>query len=541
MTVESWGEYERRRRLIRIAQAAAITCHGNAILRGLSSPKFFPYNSTCEFCGSISFWDVLRCDLPGDVYEYVSPCEIANTPDSWFSQLSSRNIRCLRLNCLPTKHIETTGQPLCPSHEDHIWQIEAELHNGDSEIWIPRWDIFDTKISQKEGKNWFVRYNLSNLYSTRQTPKKPLTEIKKIFFEALLNVRTFAEVNGLGFTDHFTAALKILDHFDFEPANHADISPPGVLDADALQLLNAATRAWVFGGNGCWNALRCDESMRQEYQEVTYALYDAIHEAVAAAATASAGNAKAEMTEPCRTGVLAMKAANEKNIQDYLKKFSNGNPALHGILAQILTPVLSGWAPCLRAVPGSIDGRGPLYEFAPLQEISLAGRIHRITTLLEEAMTADSSWLRTNTNLTVLAQAENPDVVILMLKEFNCGHMPVGARSYDIEIVKQFADGFSIIHLQTAAAINRQFTLMKQNFGNYTPERLAQNLWDEWRLYSLWDPQDKPQASMLVKLKGKKTVQLCRGYGNRPLNSRYLFYIREFMEENGIEVNRNAL
>ncbi len=62
-----------------VAQIVALTCYGNAFLRGHTVPGFFPTNSTCQFCGSVTFVEAVK-PLLGKQKEI----EIAKNPDERF-------------------------------------------------------------------------------------------------------------------------------------------------------------------------------------------------------------------------------------------------------------------------------------------------------------------------------------------------------------------------------------------------------------------------------------------------------------------------
>lgn len=75
-----------------IAQIAALTIYGNAVLTGHSIPKFFPDNSTCKFCDEIAF-----AELGKSLFGKVRESRIAASPDEWFSYLRKKWARGVRL------------------------------------------------------------------------------------------------------------------------------------------------------------------------------------------------------------------------------------------------------------------------------------------------------------------------------------------------------------------------------------------------------------------------------------------------------------
>src|SRR5262249_10583126 len=79
-----------------IAQMVALTCHGNALLRGLPGAAFFPLNSTFQHCDQVSF-----VELYTRLFRRPGEKEVAETPDQWFQYLQRLGARGLRLSCTP--------------------------------------------------------------------------------------------------------------------------------------------------------------------------------------------------------------------------------------------------------------------------------------------------------------------------------------------------------------------------------------------------------------------------------------------------------
>lgn len=81
--------------------------------------------------------------------------------------------------------------------------------------------------------------------------------------------------------DIFRAAIDVLN--DRKPENFVPyLSFPGeVMGAEQLRLLQAADKAWVFGGMGSWNDLGYESDERQlKYEAVSNQLYQAVNVAI---------------------------------------------------------------------------------------------------------------------------------------------------------------------------------------------------------------------------------------------------------------------
>jgi hypothetical protein len=75
-----------------IAQLAALTCHGNAFLAGRDFARFFPLNSTCQFCDRIEFIE-FEADETGKPVRKL----LADNPDDWIHELPMREVDGLRM------------------------------------------------------------------------------------------------------------------------------------------------------------------------------------------------------------------------------------------------------------------------------------------------------------------------------------------------------------------------------------------------------------------------------------------------------------
>src|SRR4051812_2286324 len=75
-----------------LAQIVALTCHGNALLRGLTIPPFFPANTTCNYVDAITFAERRKRFL-----RKTTDVRVAGTPDAWLAALPERGATSIRL------------------------------------------------------------------------------------------------------------------------------------------------------------------------------------------------------------------------------------------------------------------------------------------------------------------------------------------------------------------------------------------------------------------------------------------------------------
>jgi len=265
-----------------LAQMVALTCFGNAAIRGQRISDFVHDNSTCTFCEEITF----KAGLPSKDGEPLFTT-IAVNPNQWIETLLRRGKLGFRLRQ------KTQNNPILP---DSItagvvggpkwWSIEAIRTDSVSEFWIPKWEIGNRDAPDQ--KIWRVTYGLWEVSATSPAGLRSFEEISGDFRLALEQVRAFAEREHCGFIKHFDDALLALNDTQADTSSFDDWIPPQMLDPMAIAILKAASRAWVFGGMGSWNDLGYDDkAVQNEYEDLTDRLYAIVNDAIEAAASSS--------------------------------------------------------------------------------------------------------------------------------------------------------------------------------------------------------------------------------------------------------------
>jgi len=96
----------------------------------------------------------------------------------------------------------------------------------------------------------------------------------------------------------------------------------------------------------------------------------------------------------------------------------------------------------------------------------------------------------------------------------------------DIELIKDFGDGFKIIKLVGENAYKREGFLMRHCVGSYYGRRVE--------IYSLRDKENMPHCTM-------ERDQQIKGRGNGSINPKYIKYIVAFLEEMGMSVGDSEM
>jgi hypothetical protein len=264
-----------------IAQMVALTCYGNAAIRGIKWPQFFPNNSTCQFCDSVTFVELKKTWL-GKVQEL----QVATTPDEWLERIA-KNATSIALSRSAQNN---------PGIVDRMaaafvggggsWRMNVALRDTTAESWGVRWNMWNQNAADR--KIWRVTYGLLGKEPTRQATSRTLAEAKRELDDALVDIHAFASHNNCGgFTECFTKAIEALRNPVADPGYHKDLYVDGTLSIDAEEILGACRSAWVFGGMGSWNDLSFEGAEEKNYEQVSAKLYDALNNAIEAAATSS--------------------------------------------------------------------------------------------------------------------------------------------------------------------------------------------------------------------------------------------------------------
>jgi hypothetical protein len=266
-----------------IAQIAALVCHGNAELGGIQHPHFFPDNSTCAGCDRVEFVE-LRRRLFGEAKEHA----VAATPDDWFELLKREGTLRLRLD------YESSAQSDLDDRMSSAfvggggqWTIKTHSRGSSSAVWMARWVVWN----QEAPGNRIWRVTYGKVGEGKALPPPPAGEVRAEstrLRDALARIAPFArEHDCVGFAECFEGALRILEGEEATDVYHQDLAPTGTLPAQAVAMLAACQKAWVFGGMGSWNDIGFDGDDQKEYERLSETLFQALNAAIVAATNAS--------------------------------------------------------------------------------------------------------------------------------------------------------------------------------------------------------------------------------------------------------------
>ena len=263
-----------------LAQMIALTCYGNALLRGIPAQSFALTHSTCRFCALVRF---VAGGNGGS-----APVEVAPAPAVWLEHLAQRGAVALGLEPRAQNRAGISDRNAAAfAGGGRNWRIVVHGRDGQSEFWGSRWEIGDRQAADR--RIWRVTFALFERAATVPFPPPGLDRIAAALEAALGEIRAFAQrENCSNFLRCFDDALSALHDPAAEIGYHKDLAPPGILVPRARSLLQAAQAAWVFGGMGSWNDMSFAGATQKEYERVSDRLFDLLNDAAQAAASSSA-------------------------------------------------------------------------------------------------------------------------------------------------------------------------------------------------------------------------------------------------------------
>jgi hypothetical protein len=264
-----------------IAQIIALTCHGNATLRGMKIPEFFPSNSTCQFCDKVTFVEIAKRFIGGQRKRPV-----ADSPDQWFRYLVETGATGVRLSQSPQSEDSMPDRVLAGfAGGGGVWTMDALYPSGKAVLWIANWDVWNQNASNN--KIWRVTYRRVAEKEISSFSEPDLSKVSERLLAALTKIRAFSDDHHCGgFTQCFDEGIESLTTSK-RSGYHKDLAPDNSIPPIAVAILDACQSAWVFGGMGSWNDMGFDGDDELEYERVSEQLFDAIADSISTAATSS--------------------------------------------------------------------------------------------------------------------------------------------------------------------------------------------------------------------------------------------------------------
>ncbi len=164
-------------------------------------------------------------------------------------------------------------------------QMEILFSQERSEFWQARRKLWNQKAPDR--RIWRVTYGRVAEARSKPFASQTLETVEERFHIALREIQAFSHRHDCGgLTNSFSQGIRALTGVQ-RHGYHLDLSPPGLLAARALAILDAAQIAWVFGGMGSWGDMSLDGEDGKEYESASEQLFQAMTDALCVAANAA--------------------------------------------------------------------------------------------------------------------------------------------------------------------------------------------------------------------------------------------------------------
>ncbi len=265
-----------------IAQALALSCVGNAFLRGKDVSGFWPDASVFRFSKSCEF---RRLDGDRDAL-------IAADPMAWFETLHA--YKGLRLHTAPRQR--GPQQTLAINERQSVgfvgggpaWLIEA-IGAERSVLWQGHDRLGDR--NDPEHKIWLNTYLMSGEIAPQTHTQVNLQDASRALEDALREIESLATAAAPDWSATFTNARAVLGaqtpESGYGAGYHADIADYAGFDKDQRRMLGAVSAGWVFGAMGSWNDMVVSAAHTMDYERISEQLFGALIDAICALANAT--------------------------------------------------------------------------------------------------------------------------------------------------------------------------------------------------------------------------------------------------------------
>lgn len=261
---------------VSILQMVSIVSYSNAYLNDQLPEISNQGEKISMYCNKVLF----HIPVEGNETQYTT-----QAPIDWFLSLKYRGVKQVKLHY---KSVPNLNMPERMSAGfvggAGIWMVETVL-DGKSEFWYSKWQVDEHQRKLGSDRIWTVIYKkapITELLTEVYTVDTQAEELKLILSQL---VSFCSEIKESGWQSIFAGAKTVLDNAKPSVSTYLkDMIVDGVYTPEALALMEAADRSYVFGGMGSWNDVVSFETKEQEstYLALSDKLYASLNKCILA-------------------------------------------------------------------------------------------------------------------------------------------------------------------------------------------------------------------------------------------------------------------
>ena len=201
----------------------------------------------------------------------------ANSQNAWFKWLLDNGCVKLELGFAPADLSYLPEYQIVGHGEPGVWYIKA-IYEDHCDYWVSKWKVAQLGTAQN-GTVWNITYRKIDLDTSNEC-EYSFDEVKKEFVLAIDGVKKFAkEIDGHIWIKKFDEAVNELDkEYSILEKYNENMVVRKNYSLEAMQVITAAAKAWVFGGMGNWSDNYYPNW--KEHHRVTKVLFDAVCKAL---------------------------------------------------------------------------------------------------------------------------------------------------------------------------------------------------------------------------------------------------------------------
>lgn len=261
---------------VSILQMVSIVSYSNAYLSNQLPEISNQGEKISMYCNKVLF----HIPVVGHEHQYST-----QAPIDWFISLKYRGVKEVKLfyKAIPNQNIPERMSAGFVGGAG-VWMVEVVLE-GKSEFWYSKWEVDEDQRKLGSNRIWTVTYKLAPVDQLPSEVYEVDQQIQDL--GTILNQMVeFCITEDLdNWKNIFRGAREVLHKGKPSTSTYLkDMIVEGIYTTQALALMEASDRAYVFSGMGSWNDIAGFNSNEQEqtYMRLSEQLYTCLNKSILA-------------------------------------------------------------------------------------------------------------------------------------------------------------------------------------------------------------------------------------------------------------------